>query len=278
MKNSCGICRHGADDRKPKRGAFTLIELLVVIAIIAILAAMLLPALAKAKLRAQALSCMSNGKQIGLAWLMYADDHETKLAGAFDPKTEGWLDGWLSYDSGNTDNTNLIYLANGLLAPYLKSTLVYKCPADRSVGIFGTVRLPRVRSISMSQMFRTMLDGHSASPPWRIYKKSSDMIQPAPSNLWVFIDENPDSVNDAAFAVKMDLQGRSAVWQDGPATYHGGGCGFAFSDGHSEIKKWKDGRTLGLPTTYSRRFPYGFTQSNNQDIDWVQQRTSAKLK
>ena len=98
--------------------------------------------------------------------------------------------------------------------------------------------------------------------------------------LWVIIDENPDSVNDAAFAVKMDYQGRVSVWQDGPATYHGGACGFTFADGHSEIKKWKDGRTVVRPmiTTYSSRFPYGVLQSNNPDIQWVQERTTAKIQ
>jgi prepilin-type N-terminal cleavage/methylation domain-containing protein/prepilin-type processing-associated H-X9-DG protein len=263
--------------RAPKRtSGFTLIELLVVIAIIAILAAMLLPALAKAKTRAHSISCMNNGRQIGIAWLMYADDHQTRVANAFD-----WVKGGLNY-TGGADNTNINYLLESLVGPYLKSSSVFKCPADMSKSR-GRTGDPRVRSISMNQMFRTWPDGHSSAPPlgpWRIYGKTSDMIAPQPVNVWIVIDENPDSVNDAAFAVKMDYQGRLALWQDGPATYHGGGCGFTFADGHSEIRKWKDGRTVSdrrMQTTYSTGFGYGVLHPESQDIAWVQQRTSAKI-
>ena len=258
------------------RGGFTLIELLVVIAIIAILAAMLLPALSKAKCRAGSVSCMNNGRQIALGWLMYADDHQTKVANAFD-----WVTGALDY-SGNPDNTNVALLQNSLVGPYIKNPATFKCPADAS-KMFGTRGEARVRSISMNQSFRSWAAGHSPGPPdgpWAIFAKTSDMIRPVPSMVWVTIDENPDSINDAAYAVKMEFQGRTALWQDGPGTSHCGGCGFTFADGHSEIRKWKDGRTMTRPmlTTYQFRFPFGVLHPNSLDIAWVQDRSTAKVQ
>ncbi len=256
--------------------AFTLIELLVVIAIIAILASALLPALSRAKVKAQSVACMNSRRQLGLAWLMYADDSGEKLPGAFD-----WVGGGLSYDLNNYDNTNIANLLNGALGPYAKSYAIYKCPADQSQGNFtgggGQVRVPRVRTTSMSQAFAPYGQGW-VTDNYRHYTKLASLIAPPPVSLWVFIDENPDSINDAAFAVLMPpptLPG-TTCWQDGPTVSpHSGACGFAFADGHSEIHKWVDPRTLGMKTTYSGSFNYGRVQSGNRDIVWMQQRTTA---
>jgi len=213
---------------------------------------------------------MSNGHQIGIGWLMYADDYQNKVANAFQ-----WLGGGLNY-SGSTDNTNTLILAQGLLAPYLKSTSVYKCPADQSKS-FGRRGDPRVRSISLSQAFSAVRNdnGHWTSPPWRIYMKTSDITAPQPANVWVLVDENPDSINDAAFAVAMNNPYPNTVWQDTPANYHGGACGFAFADGHSEIHKWRDPQTLAIKTTYQFHNST-VAQSKNFDIVWVMERTTAK--
>jgi prepilin-type N-terminal cleavage/methylation domain-containing protein/prepilin-type processing-associated H-X9-DG protein len=256
---------------RPSQLAFTLIELLVVIAIIAILAAMLLPALARAKSKAQQISCLNNQHELLLGWLMYADDNSSKLATTFEWITGGSLD----FSGNNPDNTNVNNIKQ--LTPYEKNVQVYKCAADRSLVRIGGETLPRYRTISMSQAIALTTDEGWVVAPWNIYNRSTQILNPLPANLWVFLCENPDSINDAALAVDMSLSGGGAAFQDGPCIQHSGGCNFGFADGHSEIHRWLDPRTLGrnFQTHYQNDYVYGYIMPNNLDVAWLELRTSA---
>ena len=277
--------------KNSKLNGFTLIELLVVIAIIAILAALLLPALAKAKAKATGISCMSNNKQVVLAWLMYAGDNDSFLAGSLgDSRTRKiWVPGNLDFSSNrnNVDKGLLLDPKKGaLLGKYLQNAEVFKCPADMSTVKIGKETLPRIRSISMSQSFgRNPTQGGGAGQwlPYSTYLnyvKEGDMANPGPSNLFVFLDEHPNSINDAAFAVKCDTRGGQARMIDWPASFHNGAAGFAFGDGHAEIKKWQDKRTIvphknsnGMPSP-----PGGLNRAapNSPDVEWMQDRASVR--
>jgi len=262
---------------------FTLIELLVVIAIIAILAAMLLPVLAKAKTRTQGTYCMNNLRQIMLAWKMYPDDNSGWLVPNEDNATGGWIRGWLNY-SGSTDNTNIQYLVNPLYAKlgnYTKSPKVYRCPADRSCT-FGRRGDERVRSIAMSQAVGPDNNNKDAGrgqwlphPPFRVYTKETSITAPAPALLWVMIDEHPDSINDGGFAVAMPTTAAATRWVDVPAKYHNNACGFSFADGHSEIHKWI--RAGAIPAVTYVGLSSVINTPSNPDVLWIATRTSAYI-
>jgi prepilin-type N-terminal cleavage/methylation domain-containing protein/prepilin-type processing-associated H-X9-DG protein len=261
-----------SNDTDQARDGFTLTELLLVLGVVAVLATLLLSAQSAARINAQSISCLNTKRQLGLGWVIYAHDHNGKLAGAFD-----WVLGELSYAANNPYNTNSNLLLRGKLGPYVKEPAAYKCPADRSVAVEGSEVIPRIRTTAMNQMIRpaTAGRGWTPSPPWRTYMNLSDIVYPSPANLWVLIDENPDSVNDGAFAVVMDRQKWGACWMDGPTTLHGGKASISFADGHAEIRKWKDPQTLTMKVTYREEFPYNLLQPYNLDVQWLQDRTTA---
>jgi prepilin-type N-terminal cleavage/methylation domain-containing protein/prepilin-type processing-associated H-X9-DG protein len=269
--------------RSNSRAGFTLIELLVVIAIIAILAAMLLPALAKARTRAHVTYCMSNLRQITIAWKMYPDDNGGWFPPNEDNRDGGWVRGDMDY-SGSSDNTNILFLLDpryAKLGPYTRSPGIYHCPADlsRSQGRRGD---PRVRSISMSQAIGPDLKNTDKPPrgqwlphpPFRVYTKDSHLTDPPPALLWVMTDEHPDSINDGGFGVQMPASEAATRWVDVPANYHNNACGFAFADGHAEIHKWQ--RPAAIPPVTYQQLSSLINTPRNPDVLWVAKRTSSR--
>jgi prepilin-type N-terminal cleavage/methylation domain-containing protein len=274
----------------PKRkgkGGFTLIELLVVIAIIAILAALLLPALGRAKQKALAVQCMNNNRQMMLAWKYYCDEFNDKVPSAYQRAGDWWPVGSMSVPQNPTaDGANPFNwdqdqtIKKSTLWPYCANNAgIWRCPADNKFPCAVASgpkagSYPRVRSCSMLSWFNGA-DAADVGPGFIIYKKTTDLMKPGPAMTFVFLDERADSINDGEFYTNMQgwdpYNPNAWVVQDVPSNYHGGSGGIAFAEGHAEIHPWRD-------AVLNARWPYPYATSakNSKDASWLMEHATRK--
>ncbi len=258
--------------------AFALIDLLAVVLTATIVCLLVFPVMGDSRASNRTLQCRNNLQQLGLGWLMYADDYQGRLV----PNRDGgsatsWVGGFLDYSSSPV-NTNTMYLVGpssnyGLLGPYLRSASVFRCPSDPSVVAIAGQRLPRVRSYSMNNCVgegAQLLEYVSRS---QTYSNLQSIVQPAPRQLWVVLEEHPVSINDGTFYTNPDNS--TPVIIDYPAAYHNSCCNLLFADGHADSQRWLDGRTI-LQIRPGFPLPLNQASLGNADILWLQGHASGR--
>jgi len=246
---------------KSRGNAFTLIELLVVIAIIAVLAAMLLPALNAAQQRAKAISCMNNMKQVTLGWTEYAADNENRLAPNGQQSTQAptptdpsylpggansqWCPGLVSGTVPSAIPLMPNFIQAGLIYPYVNDTTPYACPSDMRTFKYAGTTYPQARGSSMNCCINPIPPLVKWNGPGvKVFYRDTDFLFPGPSTTFVLIDEDENSLNDTLFCCSPNDPNH---WQDIPAVRHVRGGGLSFADGHSEIRRWSDKYLLQIP-------------------------------
>lgn len=271
---------------------FTSVELLVVIAIIATLSALLLPALSKTRARAEGISCLNNTRQLELAWQLYAEDHEGFLpynlgmSGSSFRTNINWVNDVMTWDL-SSDNTNTATITEASLGPYVSgATGIYRCPSDRTISAVQAAAGwdHRIRSYSMNAMVGNagafLTNGMNINNTgYRQFLKITDI--PRPLEIFVFLDEHPDSIDDGYFLNK-DLEAANVTyasraspgdeWLDLPASYHNKSTAFSFADGHASLHHWRNAKTIQPAVPFAANLPIpipGVPAVEQTDFDWV---------
>jgi len=267
---------------------FTLVELLTAMVIIGILAGLLTTALAKAKGKAEGLTCLNNVRQLSLAWLLYAGDNNELLPynlggpagrGIAPNRDYNWVNNFMDWEVLNADNTNTAFVAKGSFAAFAnRSARIYRCPTDHVLsGIQKQAGwVARVRSYSMNAMVgdagnNSRYGTNIFNPQYRQFKRSTDFERP--TEIFVFLDEHPDSINDGYFLNRLD----DLEWTDLPASYHNGTAEFTFADGHAETHRWINAATKPPARPDAAGLPRPVAVGDSADFDWVRDRTSDEV-
>jgi prepilin-type N-terminal cleavage/methylation domain-containing protein/prepilin-type processing-associated H-X9-DG protein len=260
--------------------AFTLVELLVVIAMIGVLSALLLPALGRARARAQGIACLNNTRQLGLAWLLYADDHEARLpynlGGDAARKTVAlrtnlnWVNNVMTWEL-DADNTNTATITEASLGPYAnRAVSIYRCPSDQVLSAIQRTAgwTARIRSYSMNAMVgdagELSRQGYNQNNPGYVQFFKLTAI-PEPAEIFVFLDEHPDSINDGYFLNRAYYH----EWVDLPASYHDGAAAFSFADGHARLRRWVNAGTKSPARPDAAALPRYVPKQESVDYAWI---------